>query len=202
MADHRRPLGKVIITQVQPSGLIYETGDGEIYDPTRRVEVVRLQITNGGVEGVTGQGERLLDIHHAHHPDSHNNGRNAVSIGFTSHYESMQARFGPHLEDGTAGENIIIQADQEFRLPDLSRQIEFQDPGAEISVSFEVLNFAAPCEEFSHFAANSQGKRLPAEELKSVLQFLGEGRRGFLLSLATGQERALIQPGQLVFAID
>ena len=46
-----------------------------------------------------------------------------------------------------------------------------------------------------------QGKRLLAEELKDTLQFLGNGRRGFLLVLGADQETGFVQPGDLVYAI-
>jgi hypothetical protein len=68
-------------------------------------------------------------------------------------------------------------------------------------VVLDVIKFAAPCEEFSHYAANSQGDRLPAEELKATLQFLEDGRRGFLMKLNVNQEPALVKPGYLVLAV-
>lgn len=202
MAETRRNLGQVIITQVQPSGLIYEVPAGEIYDPSRRVEVPRLSISSQGVEGETAQGERLLDIHHADHPETHNNGKNAISIGFTSHYNMMRTRFGEHMQVGTAGENIIIEYDRDVWLPDLGQKVEFRNPESEQVVSMDVIKFAAPCDPFSHFAAGSQDERLPTEELKTVLQFLGDGRRGFLLSLDAKQTSGQIQPGDLVYALD
>ncbi len=201
MAENFRRIGVVSLTQVQPVGLIVDTPSGYLYDPSRRVEVPHLHLTAHGVEGETTQGERMLDIHHAHHPDTHNNGQNAISIGFTSHYREMRARFGSHMQDGVGGENIIIDSDQQFWLEDLGRQLVFQDQESDRKVYFDVIKFAAPCEEFSHFAANSQHERLSAEELKATLQFLADGRRGFLLALSEGQESALIKPGDLVFAV-
>jgi len=200
MAETRRELGKVIITQVQPTGLKYEEPAGKVYDPARRVEVPRLSISAQGIEGVTDEGERLLDIHHAEHPETHNNGSNAVSIGFTSHYNMMRSRFGDHMQIGTAGENIIIQYDQEVWLPDLGKKVEFRNPESGQVVSLEVIKISAPCDPFSHFAADSQDERLPAEELKTVLQFLGNGRRGFLLALSADQSTEYVQPGDLVYA--
>jgi hypothetical protein len=65
----------------------------------------------------------------------------------------------------------------------------------------DVLSFAAPCEEFSHFVANSQHEKLPADKLKNILQFLNNGRRGFLLVMSEGQESGIVQAGDRVFAI-
>ena len=200
MSEILHRIGQVNITQVQPSGLIIKTPSGYIYDPSRRVEVPQLFLTHQGIEAENPQGERILDIHHAAHPDTHNEGDNAISIGFTSHYAQMRTRFGEHMQDGIAGENIIIASEEQFWLDDLGQQIIIQDPNLEREVVLDVIQFAAPCEEFSHYAANSQGERLPAEELKATLQFLGDGRRGFLLNLNVNQEPNLVKPGDLVFA--
>lgn len=202
MVENSHQLGQVKITQVQPSGLIYETPSGYLYDPSRRVEVPRIHLSSQGIEGETTLGERLLDIHHEVHPETHNDGLNAISIGFTSHYCAMRTLFGEHMLDGTAGENIIIDCDQEIWLPDLGQKVEFQNPDTGKNVSLDVIKIAAPCDEFSHFAANSQDERLAAEDLKSILQFLGNGRRGFLLALSAGQESAQVQPGDLVFTVE
>jgi hypothetical protein len=201
MSEEFRKLGRVVITQVQPEGLKFTVQGFKRYDPSHRVEVPRIYLNPHGVEGETAAGERLLDIHHVRHPNSHNKGSNAVSIGFTTHYEVMRDRFGEHMQDGTGGENIIIDSDQEIWLPDLGSKIEFRNPANGDTVSLDVIKIAAPCDPFSHFAANSQDQRLPADELKDTLQFLGDGRRGFLLTLGADQETGLVQPGDIVYSI-
>ena len=45
MVTKTKTLGVVKLVQVQPSGLIIETPAGEIYDPSRRVEVDQLLIS-------------------------------------------------------------------------------------------------------------------------------------------------------------
>jgi hypothetical protein len=65
----------------------------------------------------------------------------------------------------------------------------------------DMVRFAAPCNEFSHFAAQSQHKKLPADELKSILQFLGNGRRGFLLVLNDMHDVVTVRPGDRVYSI-
>lgn len=201
MSEELCLLGQVKITQLQPSGLIIKTASGYIYDPSGRMEVPQLFLTHQGIEAESLQGEQILDIHHAAHPDSHNQGDNAISIGFTSHYSKMRSRFGEHMQVGVAGENIIIASDEEVSLDDLGQQIIIQDPYSERSVVLDVVKFAAPCEEFSRFAVDSQDEKLPAEELKSALQFLGNGKRGFLLTLNADQEPELVKPGDLVYAV-
>lgn len=201
MKEKLHLLGQVKITQLQPSGLIFKTSSGYIYDPSRRMEVSQLFITHQGIEAKSQLGDQILDIHHAAHPDSHNEGENAISIGFTSHYTKMRARFGEHMQDGVAGENIIISSEELIWLSDLGQQIIIQDPHGERRVVLDVVKFAAPCEEFSHFVADSQEERLPAKDLKSTLQFLGKGRRGFLLTLNLDQEPEFVKPGDIVFAV-
>ena len=82
MSDNARKLGQVTITQVQPSGLKFEVQGTKIYDPSHLETVPYLNLNSRDVEGKTERGEQLMDIHHADHPNTHNNGTNAISIGF------------------------------------------------------------------------------------------------------------------------
>jgi hypothetical protein len=199
--EKTRELGTVKLVQLQPSGLIIETPDGYIYDVSRRVEVDRLSITTRGIEATTPDGEYVLDIHHLDHPDKAYDDDDLVCIGFTSHYEAMRNRFGEHMVDGAAGENIIIDYDQEVWAQDLGQQIACESAKTGQLTLLDMVSYAAPCEEFSHFATDSQNDRLPAEELKAVLQFLNHGRRGFLLVLHEGQQTRTIEPGDKVYAV-
>jgi len=200
MTENMRELGTVMLVQIQPSGLIVQTEAGEVYDPSRRVEVDRLLVTSLGIEAVI-DGERVLDIHHIDHPDKAYDNKDLVSIGFTSHYDAMGKRFGEHMVDGVAGENIIIEYDLEIWMEDLGKQIIIENVKTGKRSLFDVVRFAAPCDEFSHFVANSQHERLPAADLKSTLQFLNDGRRGFLLVLSKGQESANVEPGDMVWGV-
>jgi len=49
--------------------------------------------------------------------------------------------------------------------------------------------------------ARSQDEKLPAGELKDILQFLNNGRRGFLLVLGKGQKEGTVRPGDKVFVL-
>ncbi len=201
MIENIRELGIVKLVQVQPSGLIIETPSGSFYDASRRVEVESLCITSRGIEAITPEGEQVLDIHHLDHPDKAYDNNDLVCIGFTSHYEEMRARFGDHMVDGMAGENIIIEYEQEVWPEDLGQQITFENTNTGSRALLDVVSFAAPCEEFSHFAANSQHERLPAEKLKATLQFLDNGRRGYLLVLSDNQEPVTVRSGDRVFVV-
>jgi hypothetical protein len=201
MVKKLRELGRIKLTQLQPSGLIIKTPSGYFYDPSRRVEVDRLQINSLGIEATTPEGEHVLDIHHISHPDKAYDDDDLVCIGFTSHYDAMRARFGDHMVDGIAGENIIIDYEEEVWPEDLGERIGIENADTGHLAILDMVSFAAPCSEFSHFAAQNQDEQLPADKLKSILQFLGNGRRGFLLVLSDGQEGALVKTGDRVFVI-
>ncbi len=201
MIETFRDLGRVKLVQIQPDGLIIETPSGYIYDASRLAKVDRLRITPLGIEATTPQGERVLDIHHVNHPDKAYDEDDLISIGFTSHYQAMRARFGEHMVDGIAGENIIIEYNKEVWTEDLGPQIAIENTETGQMTLLDLVCFAAPCDEFSHFAAQSQDKRLPAADLKSTLKFLNNGRRGFLLVLRDGQEAAAVQVGDRVFVV-
>ena len=201
MVEILKDLGVIKLVQLQPSGLIIAVPSGYFYDPSRRVEVDQLLITPKGIEATTSKGEHVLDIHHIDHPDKAYDEDDLICIGFTSHYEAMRSRFGEHMVDGIAGENIIIDFEKEVWVDDIRTQIAIENSETRQITRLDLLSYAAPCDEFSHFASQSQGERLPAEELKDVLKFLNDGRRGFLLVLSKGQENAVIQTGDKVFRI-
>jgi hypothetical protein len=113
----------------------------------------------------------------------------------------MREKFGAHLKNGTAGENIIIAYEKEVWVEDMGEQIAIKNSETGEKALLDVNKFAAPCEEFSHFVANSQDERLPADKLKETLQFLGNGRRGFYLSISEGQDMVTVQPGDKVYTV-
>ena len=199
MVDELRELGSVKLVQLQPKGLIIESPSGSIYDETRRIVVDRLLVTSKGIEATTPDGEHMLDIHHLDHPDKAYSDDDLISIGFTSHYEAMRTQFGDHMVDGSAGENIIIQYDKEIWTDNLGQQIAIENAETGKQMLLDLVSYATPCKEFSHFATNTQDKQFPTDEMKSTLQFLNKGRRGFLLLLTARQEAATIQAGDRVF---
>lgn len=201
MAETIRELGRVKLVQVQPSGLIIETPSGYFYDASRRLEVDSLLITSLGIEATTPDGQHVLDIHHISHPDKAYDNDDLVCIGFTAHYEAMCGHFGEHMVDGIAGENIIIDYEEEVWPGDLGQRLAIENQDTGHRVMLDLVSFAAPCREFSHFATQSQHKDLPAKKLKETLQFLGNGRRGFLLVLSDGQETAVVRRGDKVFVV-
>jgi hypothetical protein len=199
MALHE--IGRIKQVQVQRASLKAGERPYRYYDPTPLLVVEGLLLTPGGVVGQSIGGEQVVDVHNAEHPSSKNvRGINGISVGFTSHYQAMRERFGPHLTDGIAGENILVQADRAFALEDLGTRLAIQTAGGALVYLAELV-VAAPCVEFSQFAAN-QGERLPPEALKETLQFLHDGRRGFYASSADSPADAVVQAGAQVFIVD
>lgn len=194
-----RPLGQIVLLQVQQASLKVGERPHARYNPAPLLVVDSLLLTPNGVVGLTADGGRIVDVHNSTHPQSRNRrGANGISVGFTSHYRTMRERFGSHLIDGIAGENILVTSEQEFTVDDLQREVVIQNSTTGEMVILANAQVAAPCIEFSHFAAKQTA--LDAVRLQDTLRFLHDGRRGFYLTLASAQHQALIQLGDRVYA--
>jgi len=191
-----RLIGHVKLVQVQQASLKVGEKPDRRYDPAPLCVVDSLELSADGVTGVNWDGGRIVDVHHAIHPQTKNNaGTNPISLGFTSHYRAMRERFGEHLTDGSAGENILIACERAITLADLGRQVVIQSASGE-QVRLDVLSDAPPCEPFSQFAA---GSRIAGGELKAALQFLQAGMRGYYVALTPGQSAPTVQAGDSVY---
>lgn len=195
-------LGRIKQVQVQRSSLKLESPSYSYYDPEPLLVVESLELTPDGITGITIDGKRIMDVHHADHPASrNNNGTNGVSLGFTSHYKAMCTQFGEHMVDGCAGENILIETDGIITLSDLGNNVAIQSKETGQFVYLTKLKVAAPCVEFSHYAAN-HGLPLAAAPLKATLQFLNHGRRGFYATAEAQETPVLMRAGDRVFVMD
>ena len=174
-------LGTVVRLQVQASSL--KMGDSpRRYDPSPLQAVPALTVTPGGVIGVTGEPHGLIDVHHQDHPRSKNSGgKNGISLGFTSHYQAMRQQFGPHLSDGIAGENVLVELAEDNRLiaPEELASGLLIVGDERPPLALERVIVAAPCVEFSRFALRFPDDRKPDATVTEALRFLGNGMRGF-----------------------
>jgi hypothetical protein len=195
-------IGKIKQVQVQHSSLKAGQKPARYYDPTPLLVVERLRLSPRGVVGITAEGDEIIDVHNADHTQSKNREDNGISIGFSSHYESIRAQYGDHLWDGCAGENILIEVEKGriFTLPDLGSSVAILSQATGKFVYLTDLQVATPCVEFSRFAANF-GMPLPSEQQKAALQFLHEGRRGFYATFVANKDhgQAIVQAGDRVF---
>jgi hypothetical protein len=189
-------IGTVVRLQVQQSSLKAGDRPRRWYDPTPIVPVPMLTLDENGVTGWTGAGAMVPDVHNATHPVSKFRGENGVSFGFTSHYAAMRARFGDHLTDGIAGENILIETDRTFHEEEFAHGIRIESADGSHANLTEILS-AEPCAEFSRFSLryslDTPSDRIVAE----ALNFLRMGTRGFY-AVAVGSD-ARVRVGDRVF---
>lgn len=174
-------LGEIVNLQVQPVDLKVGERRKERYTPATMRSVPRLLVEEGGVWGIAEDGGRVPDVHHREHPTSKLRGtENAISFGLTSHYAAMRGRFGEHLVDGMAGENILITADQPAAFDDVSGGLIVET--ARGGVELGQVAVAHPCAPFSRFALG-MGPDEPADRrITEALRFLDGGLRGFYVA--------------------
>src|SRR5690348_4506851 len=175
-------IGRIKQVQIQRGPLKQGVKPHRYYDPSPILIVEKLLLSPQGVIGITAEGEELVDVHHVVHPTSRNAGVNGISLGFTSHYGAMREKFGAHLRDGCAGENILVETREMFAREALGERVILQAQEGGAQAYLESITVAAPCVEFSHFALNEPAP-VPAERLREALIFLDHGRRGFYLTL-------------------
>jgi hypothetical protein len=176
-------IGVIRRLQVQKTSLKVGERLQRSYDPAGICVVPKLSITEGGVIGWSDDGEQIDDVHHRDHPATKNRGDNAISIGFTSHYEEIRKAYGQHVIDGIAGENILIDQDHLIGEEDLSNGIAIETSGGSL-VQLDNLIVATPCVEFSRFAMQFPEEARPDETVTETLQFLNDGMRGYYASYA------------------
>ena len=176
-----RTIGTVARLQIQRSSLKTGEKPNRVYDPAPLLPVARLAVTPDGVLGAGADGGWIVDVHHRAHPETKNeDGLHGVSVGFTSHYAAMRDRFGDRIVVGCAGENIIVATDRTFTYDDLAggAGVAIVASDGPERVRLKVLQVAHPCRPFTGWALGG-GERVEPEVLKSHLQFLDGGTRGF-----------------------
>jgi hypothetical protein len=188
--------GTVVRLQVQESSLKVGTKPRR-YDPAPIRSVPAISLSPAGVIGLAENGESIVDVHHHDHPSSKNRrGENGVSLGFTAHYLAMRQRFGPHLADGIAGENILVEADRQFQIEELAAGVVVEGT-AGWWLELRPIIVAAPCVEFSRYALRFPDDARPDATVTEALRFLDAGMRGFYATYAG--EPGVVEVGARVF---
>ncbi len=191
-----RFIGTIVRLQVQESSLKVGTKPRR-YDPAPLQTVPAISLSAAGVVGLAENGETILDVHHHDHPASKNRrGENGISLGFTSHYREMRQRFGQHLADGSAGENILIEADRRFQGEELAAGVVVEGAGGML-LELRPVIVAAPCVEFSRYALKFPDDARPDATVTEALRFLDAGMRGFYATYEG--EPAVVEIGARVF---
>ena len=185
-------IGRVLRLQVQRSSLKVGPREARGYDPEPILPVPALRVGPDGVLGLVDGSKPIVDLHNRQHPTSKNRDANGVSVGFTSHYLAMRARFGAHLVDGIAGENILVETERDYRQDDLRGTLLIG------RTRLGELQSAEPCEPFSRFALAGQLDGPTDRRLVEALRFLRHGTRGYY---ATCPLEAVVRVGELVYLI-
>lgn len=174
-----RPIGEIVLLQVQVASLKVGQSPQSRYDPDPLRAVPRLRLTGDGVAGLTEEGETLPDVHNRTHPASKNRrGSNGISVGFAAHYAAMRDRFGDHLTDGIAGENILVGGHDGMLTEDELRDgLVIETPDG--LVPLEQVIVAAPCVEFARYALRFPDDQRPDRTVTEAVRFLDHGVRGF-----------------------
>lgn len=155
-------MSTVLQVQVQTARL--KPLPAKAYDPSPLLVVDAVEVDERGCVGIK-DGERVVDVHHADHPDSRNvKLGNGISWVETAAYERARARFGPHLVDGVMGETLLL--DERPAEGDLVL-------GGLLLVDVRPM---PPCVGFSRWCARDE---IDGEELEAVLSWLSDGARGW-----------------------
>jgi hypothetical protein len=167
-------LGRIVLLQVQRQALKI---DGVGYDPAPLLPCTAIAL---GPDGILGDhdGGWVVDVHGAGHPRSRGGGRRALSVGFTSHYRAIAARYG-EVPLGVAGENLIVETDEPIRPASLAGTIVIET--AQGSVELSGARVAAPCREFTSYLLGRTDVA-PRGEIAADLEFLADGMRGYVFS--------------------
>jgi hypothetical protein len=191
-------IGRVVRLQIQRESLKQGSARARYYDPAPIAAVERLMLTNEGVAACGPDGAEQIDVHNARHPASKNREINPVSVGFTAHYAAMRRRFGEHVTDGIAGENILVESERLFALEDLEGGVVILgDDGRRVELSS--ASVAHPCVEFSrHALGNPDATPLVVSQ---ALRFLDNGVRGFYCCLESPRGTE-VRLGDRVFVAD
>lgn len=172
-------IGRIVRLQVQETSLKVGERLRRWYDPAPMRPVPMLILDEHGVIGRTETGDTILDVHNMTHPASKSRaGSNGISVGFTAHYDAMRARFGDHLADGIAGENILVATERLFMEDDVAVGLRIEtDDGT--AIDLEQIIIAEPCVEFSRFSLRYPLDAPSDHAVTDALNFLREGTRGF-----------------------
>ncbi|MCC6792474.1 MAG: hypothetical protein IT336_12360 [Thermomicrobiales bacterium] len=177
-----RLLGEIVRLQAQAESLKVGEAPRRRYDPAGIRVVPRLRLSAEGVAGETGDGQLVADVHNSTHPASKNRaGSNGISVCFTTHYGAIRERFGDHLPDGIAGENILVALDPKSGLiveDDLRGGLTIETASGG-RIVLEQVFVAAPCVEFARFAMRFPQDARPDRSVTEAVQFLDDGMRGY-----------------------
>ena len=194
-----RCVGTVARSQIQRSSLKIGQKPHRVYDTSPLLSVEQMSVSPDGAIALTSDGQQTLDVHHRLHDRSQFAGVNGLSIGFTSHYARMRARFGDHMFDGCAGENVLIDTDELPGLSEFERGVVIRCAVMGVDLWMGDVRIALPCLEFSRFALRLPQADRDSSDVKRALQFLEQGTRGFYVTPANPDAPVVVSLGDRVY---
>jgi hypothetical protein len=194
-------IGRVALLQVAPVAPKTWGPTHELYDPAPLRTVEHVLLSERGVIGVTGDGEQIVDVHHVDHPQSRFRGGNGVSVGFTGHYAALRDQFGAHVVDGCAAENILIASSGMVSLEQPHLWIVLEQAATARRYVLGQATVANPCMPFARWVAQHSATPTP-NQIRTTLQQLRHGMRGFYLDVPSVTEPIMVQPGDRVLVSD
>lgn len=193
-----RFLGEITRLQIQRSSLTIGSGPTRYFDPAALFAVEEMFLTPGGACAPAPDGSCLVDVHHAAHPFTRSRGENTLCFGFSRHYDALRARFGESFTFGCAAENIIIEGPTLRITPaDVAAGLVIETSNGPATLTTVIA--APPCMPFAKFALRDPAAS--TEAIKSALQFMDGGLRGFYCNFA-GLKTATIRVGAKVYRTD
>lgn len=196
----RRELGQIIRLQVQQDSLKTGQRPLQTYSPFPHLTSVQaLRLNADGVVGIDEGGNILPDVHNATHPASKFRGENGISVGFSGHYAAIRERFGDHLPNGIAGENMLVDCAEPISLDMIGNGIVIVSDRGEVRIGPWVVMH--PCAPFSKFCLQIPGESKPDRRVTETLQFLNDGMRGFSAVYPSDAGVAEIRLGDTVYLI-
>lgn len=167
-------IGTVGRLQVQRSRLKPGPRGSRVYDPAPLLEVQALELGPRGCVGHAGA-ERVVDVHHADHPDSRNvELGNGVSLLPRAHYARMQELYGEHLRVGVAGESVLVDTVGPWPEGDLLLETD------DVPLLLQDVRAAPPCVEFSRFCLGLPLDAVVGDDVRQALVDLDRGVRGYV----------------------
>ena len=189
-------LGEIARLQIQRSSLTIGSGPTRYFDPAALLVVEEMFLTPGGACAPASDGSCIIDVHHAAHPFTRSRGENTLCFGFSRHYDALRARFGGSFTFGCAAENIIIDGLTSRITPaDVAAGLVIETPEGPAMLANVIP--APPCMPFAKFALGDPAAS--TEAIKSALQFMDHGVRGFYCNFASSKN-ATIRRGAKVYA--